>query len=254
MPEIKTINDVVAALEAILSDCIRTQNRAGYFAALYKRMTAAVSAGIANGQFEDGKRMEMLDVVFAQRYLSAYEAFGQKRTCSDSWTGTFTGCADTSLTVLQQLMLGINTHINLDLAIAAAAVAPGESIYALESDFNKINGVIASLFDDVQQCLTGVWFPMRFLKNVINKQGNAVLNFSIERARNTSWANAVLLANMNPSQQAAHIQAMDSLVRKIGDGIMHPGFWPQLILRLVRMTEYDDVARTIRLIDTTIVD
>ena len=158
-----------------------------------------------------------------------------------------------SLTVLQQLILGINTHINLDLAIAAATIAPGNQIHALHEDFNRINSVIAALFDDVQACLTEVWFPMRLLKKVINKHGDAVLNFSIGKARDTAWANAVLLANMTAAQQAAHINTMDALVRKIGEGIVQPGFWPTLLLRFVRLTEYDDVPRTIRLIDETVV-
>lgn len=253
MHSVNSIQEVVAALQLILKDCSEKKNRAGYFAALYKRMTVAVQEGIASHAFEDGNRMEQLDVVFAARYLHAYEAFGRKETCSDSWQGAFTGCGDRSLTVIQQLLLGINTHINLDLAIAAATVAPGDQIHALEKDFNRINTVIASLFDDVQQCLTEVWWPMRLLKNVINKHGDAVLNFSIARARDTAWANAVLLANMTPAQQAAHIKTMDALVRKIGDGIIHPGFWPALVLRLVRRTEYDNVPRTIRLIDETVV-
>ncbi len=46
MKEIKTIDDVIIALDFIVRDSIRTQSRAGYFAALYKRMTMAVSEGI----------------------------------------------------------------------------------------------------------------------------------------------------------------------------------------------------------------
>ena len=251
MPSPQTIQEVITALEAILTSCIQHNNRAGYFAALYKRMTVAVADGIAGNAFQDGARMEQLDVVFAGRYLAAYKAFGNQADCTQSWQGAFTGCADGSLTVIQQLLLGINTHINLDLAIAAALVAPGEKIHALEADFNRINTVIASLFDDVQQCLTEVWWPMRFLKNVINKHGDAVLNFSIQRARNVAWTNAVLLAQMTGAQQAQHIALMDQTVRRVGDGIIHPGFWPGLLLKVVRMTEYDDVGRTIRLIDTT---
>lgn len=254
MNEIKTIAEVITALDAIVQDCVSTQSRAGYFAALYKRMTMAVSEGIRKGQFEDGPRMEALDIIFAQRYLTAFNAFKRSEECSASWQDTLTGCDNRSLIVLQQLILGINTHINLDLAIAAAAVAPGDRIHALEADFNRINLLIASLVDDMQRCLEEVWFPMRFLKNVINKQGTAVLNFSIGIARKTSWANAVLLANMDAAGQAAHIKAMDAMVGEIGERIIHPGPWPSLLLRIIRFTEYEDVARTIRLIDTTVVE
>lgn len=248
-----TIAEVIAALDRIVQSCITTQNRAGYFAALYKRMTVAVSEGIVAGRFEDGPRMEALDLVFASRYLAAFAAFQANQLCSQSWQCAFSGCGNGSLTVLQQLILGINTHINLDLAVAAATVAPGKAVHALEKDFNRINGVIAALVDDVQQCLESVWFPMRWLNRIAAKPEEAVLNFSIGAARKTAWANAVLLAKMNPLQQAAHIATMDATVLKIGNAVIHPGLWPQFLLRLVRLTEYGDVARTIRLIDTTVV-
>ena len=253
MKELKTIADVILALDAIVQESARTQSRAGYFAALYKRMTMAVSIGIQKGAFEDGPRMEALDILFAQRYLTAFESFKASTECSSSWQHALTGCGNRSLIVLQHLLLGINAHVNLDLAIAAAKLAPGNAIHALEKDFNQINVLIAELIDDVQKCLEEVWFPMRLLRNVINRQGHAVLNFSMGVARKTAWTNAVLLANMNAADQAVHIKSIDVMVRNIGERISHPGLWPQMLLRIIRFTEYEDVGRTIRLIDKTVV-
>jgi hypothetical protein len=253
MKQPRTISEVVTAIDGIVRHCQQHRNRAGYFAALYKRMTMAVAEGIAAGAFDDGPRMEQLDVVFAQRYLSAWQAYQQQGECTNSWKYAFDGCLNQSLTVLQQLVLGINTHINLDLAIAAATVAPGASIHALQHDFNRINDVIASLIDDVQQFLEQVWFPMRWLKRVAATQQTNVLNFSIGAARKAAWANAVLLANMRPQQQQLHIQAMDATVHSLGRKIINPGLWSKALLQAVRATEYEDIARTIRLIDTTVV-
>jgi hypothetical protein len=213
-----------------------------------------VSDGIEKGAFEDGPRMEALDILFAQRYLTAFDAFKNSQECSSSWQHALTGCDNQSLIVLQHLLLGINAHVNLDLAIAAATLAPGNKIHALEKDFNHINVLISGLVDDVQKCLEEVWFPMRFLRDVINREGVAVLNFSMAAARKTAWANAVLLANMTAVEQAAHIKTMDALVHRVGEGISHPGFWPGLLLRIIRFTEYEDVCRTIRLVDTTVVE
>jgi len=251
---IASIADVIEALDLIVQECARTQNRAGYFAALYKRMTIAVSEGIAKGSFEDGPRMEQLDMIFAGRYLAAFDAFQRNEACSTSWHCAFTGCGNRSLVVLQQLILGINTHINLDLAIAAAQIEPGEKIAALEKDFNNINTLIASLVDDIQHCLEEVWFPMRWIDKIANKQEQAVLNFNIGIARKVAWDNAVLLAKMNATEQAAHIKGMDEMVKTIGNRIINPGLWPQLLLRIIRFSEFGDVARTIRLIDTTVVN
>ncbi|HUC80697.1 MAG TPA: DUF5995 family protein [Flavisolibacter sp.] len=253
MKELNTINDVVLSLDAIVQESVRTQSRAGYFAALYKRMTMAVSEGIQKGQFEDGPRMEALDILFAERYLAAYNAFKKNEECSSSWQYALTGCNNCSLVVLQHLLLGINAHVNLDLAIAAARLVPGDKIHALEKDFNHINVLISDLIDDVQKCLEEVWFPMRFLRDVINRQGIAVLNFSMAAARKTAWANAVLLAHMSEAEKEKHIKDMDAMVNGIGQRISHPGLWPGILLRIIRFTEYEDVVRTIRLIDTTVV-
>ncbi|MEO8117494.1 MAG: DUF5995 family protein, partial [Bacteroidota bacterium] len=140
-----TIQDIINDLTTIVLQCETSGNKAGYFAALYKRMTVAVLENINAGNFEDGPRMEKLDVVFAQRYLNAYSAYFSQQPCSLSWKNAFDASMDNSLIVLQHLLLGINTHINLDLAIAAAEVAPGNSIYAMHNDFNKINSLISSL-------------------------------------------------------------------------------------------------------------
>jgi hypothetical protein len=252
--QLQNIDDVINAITQIVQDCEVRNDRAGYFAALYRRMTIAVKEGINNGTFEDGKRMEQLDICFAQRYLSAWQCYNNRQTCSESWQFAFDSCLVESATVIQQLLLGINTHINLDLAIAAATVAPGNKINNLQNDFNHINNVIASLVDDVQQCLAEVWFPMRWLNKISNKQEKAVLNFSIDKARAVAWANAVALSKMNEDQQGVYIGEMDNMVKLIAQKILSPGWFVSLLLKMIRATEYDNVARTTKLIDTTVVN
>lgn len=254
MPAPQTIADVVTALQQIVKQCKAQRSRSGYFAALYLRMTQAVQTGIQKGMFEDGPRMEKLDVVFANRYLDAFAAYGLKQKCNSSWQWAFDGCINANLTVIQQLMLGINTHINLDLAIAAAHTCPGNGINALEKDFNRINDVIGSLVDDIQQSLEGVWPPMKLLARVAGGRQEAVLNFSIDTARKTAWANATMLAHMNAFQQPLYIDKMDAMVREVGKKIVNPGIIASFMLKQIQRSEFEDVARTIELIETTVVD
>ncbi|MEP7252593.1 MAG: DUF5995 family protein [Ginsengibacter sp.] len=251
---LNTIDDVVNAILAIVTRCEQEKSRSGYFAALYKRMTIAVKEGIAAGTFDDGQRMEKLDVIFASRYLDAYEAYSKNEACSTSWKYAFDGCVDKSLTVIQQLILGINTHINLDLAIASAITAPGNAIHDLERDFNRINDVISSLFDDVQQSLEEVWLPMKLLKRIGHTQQTDVLNFSIGAARKASWASAVILAGLDETNRNDYIKQLNDTVYRIAQKVIHPGIAASALMRIIRNTEYDDVARTINLIDTTVVN
>ncbi len=252
--QIQNIGDVIDQLDQIIEHCKTTKNRAGYFAALYKRMTVGVINGINADQFENGERMEKLDMTFAQRYLNAYGAYFSKQACSLSWQFALDACADDSLIVLQHLLLGINTHINLDLSIAAAETAPGVLIYDLQNDFNQINNLISSLVDDIQECFCEVWFPMRMLTKIAGGKQVTILNFSVDKAREASWANAILLANMDEEEKKVYIQQMDALVKTLGTKIKSPGFATHLLLETICATEYKDVARTIDLIDTTVVN
>jgi hypothetical protein len=63
-----TIDEVINQLEKIIKESIDTRSRIGFFAALYHKVTVRVKEGILKNEFEDGARMEQLDVVFANRY------------------------------------------------------------------------------------------------------------------------------------------------------------------------------------------
>ena len=75
MLNINSIDDVIAALEKIIAEAEKNNDVSGYFAVLYLKVTKKVKEGIETNQFEDGPRMEMLDVIFASRYLNAYQAW-----------------------------------------------------------------------------------------------------------------------------------------------------------------------------------
>lgn len=55
----------------MVANALEDGDRAGYFAVLYRKVTAKVKEGIAAGFFDDPGPMERLDVLFADRYLDA---------------------------------------------------------------------------------------------------------------------------------------------------------------------------------------
>ena len=62
-----SIDEVISRLDGIAEQAFVERDRLGFFAVVYRAVTAAVQRGIADGRFEDGPRMERLDVVFANR-------------------------------------------------------------------------------------------------------------------------------------------------------------------------------------------
>src|SRR5438128_1028941 len=211
-------------------------------------MTKAVKQGIADHAFTDGKRMEVLDIIFANRYLSAWDAYVNKQKCSNAWCAAFDACNKNNLIVLQHLILGINTHINLDLGIAAAEACPREKILDLKPDFEKINGVIASLMQSVQDDLSKVWPPLYFLERIANHRQEAVLNFSIDLARKASWENALALSKAEGQAKDNYIKVMDDTVLFLANRIINPGLGARLILSPVLRMESKNVSDIIDLL------
>ena len=248
MNEATTIEEVISQLDHIIEWSILNESRAGYFATLYRRMTVAVQQGIINNLFQDGKRMEQLDVGFANRYFVAWNAYTNKQPCTGAWKLTFDACENSELICLQHLILGINTHINFDLCIATAACCPGDKIFLLESDFNTINDVIATQAQLVQDTLCKVWFPLKALNDIANNQEKAVLNFSIDTARSVSWANAIALAHAGDDIKNQLIGQIDNMVIELSKKIINPGFWVGLTLKPVLLMESKDIGNIIGLL------
>jgi Family of unknown function (DUF5995) len=241
----QTLDEVIVCLDKIIQTCQQRSSRIGYFACLYRKMTIAIKDAIHSGAFEDAPRMEKLDVHFANRYLEAYTQYESREQPTTSWQTAFDAAAMDKLTVFQHLLLGINAHINLDLGIAAAKVSTRETIGQLANDFNKVNEVIGTLFSDVQTSLAKIAFPMYFIKKINPKKTGVILNFSISKARETAWANALLLSELGEDGEQQVIASTDKIVYTVAQGIQSPGKFIGLLLSWIRWTESGDVAKNI---------
>lgn len=86
----KTIDEVIAQLTMIVEWSKQNNSRMGYFAALYRKVTIQVRKGIEDGSFDDGPRMERLDVIFANRYIHACYQYQTGQTPTQSWCARLT--------------------------------------------------------------------------------------------------------------------------------------------------------------------
>lgn len=238
-----TIHEVLDGLDAIVARARRDGDRLGYFAVLYRTVTARVHDGIRQGFFDDPERMERLDVVFANRFLDAVEAHRAGEAPTQSWEAAFAASARWRPTVLQHLLVAINAHINLDLGIAAAETAPGPALAPMRRDFDRINEILGAVLADVRVTL-GAVSPWVGLADRMSGRGEELVNFSIVVARAEAWRFAVELAPLPPDQLAGPIGVRDAGVARIARAVLRPG-WLSAPLLLVRSREGFDVARTI---------
>lgn len=238
----ENIDQVIVALERIVQTSLERSEREGYFAALYLRVTRAVKQKIEDGFFDDNTRMEKLDVVFANRYLMAYEQYKNGQPCSTSWRLAFDACARWQPLVLQHLFLGMNAHIGLDLGVAAATICPGDSIQSLQNDFNKINSVLAGLVNTVQNEIKEFWLVMRVVDALLGHSDEAIAKFSIDIARDAAWKVALDYAPLtNPTPQQEFISARDVKVAAFGAKLARPGLLLATAVAAMRIFETGSV-------------
>jgi hypothetical protein len=210
LPE--TIDGVLVRLNSLLDEAIREGRRIGYFVALYERVTANVRrALIAGTVFDDNARMERLDVVFANRFIEAWEQHQAGGRPTESWAAAFEWLEDSGPLVIQHLMLGMNAHINLDLGIAAATVASTPAqLAALHADFNRINDVLARLVKMVEVQLCTICPPLSRLADLVTVE-ERLFDFGMNASRDIAWTLAEELVAAPRDQWPAIIARRDRL-------------------------------------------
>lgn len=243
---INSIDQVIALLDEIVSESERNNNPLGYFAALYRNVTIKVKEGIQTNFFEDGARMEKLDVIFAKRYLDAYYSWQKNEAVTKSWQKTFELSTNYWPIVLQHLLLGMNAHINLDLGIAAAEVSKNKNINDLENDFNKINEILSSLVNDVQNDLAEMWPTLKKILQKTKKVDDFMVDFSMELARDGAWKFAQAFSVTPENQIENFLQERDKKVAEKADLITNPGFVASFIFKIIRLGEKGSVEKRIR--------
>jgi hypothetical protein len=188
MKQATTIDEVIAILGDIITTEITDNSNLAFFPILYKKVTERIKEGIAQKEFDDNPRMERLDVIFANRYLAAYFTYKEGNKPSISWENAFEAAKNQKLLILQHLLLGINAHINLDLGIAVSeTVGPQGDLQNIHDDFNKINAILASMVDGVQEKIGRVSPFFYLLDKVADGKEDLIATFSINIARDEAW-------------------------------------------------------------------
>ncbi len=235
------IDDVLRILDGIIADTKAKSDPLGYFPALYRQVTLTVKQGIASGYFDDGSRMDRFDALFANRYLAAYDAWTSGGTPTKSWQVAFQGMRSGQLIILQDLLVGINAHINLDLGVVTGETFQGAALQNFHGDFNKINQILSTLLPKVEATVDEFSPLLGILARIGGQDAIAALNFSMDAARDDAWMHAVLLSLQPPEAWPLTVQTIDGKTTFLGRLIAQPAGLVEQAVDLIRATESKDV-------------
>ena len=238
---------VVERFDAVLAWARQNDSRLGYFAALYRGVTLNLQSALATDTFENPRATERLLILFAGRYFEALAGHFGAASVARSWQVAFASAGRWSPIVSQHLLLGINTHISLDLGIAAARTL--EEITLSRADFDRVNDVLLRMIDEVERKLAGVWPLLSLLDGLVGRLDETLVGAALLHIRAKAWTFAQELSAPGTDQNAL-IAAQDQRVAEIGSHIASPGLLLRVALSLVRLGELRSVVGIIDLLDT----
>ena len=227
----KSIKAVLDALDNIIDKTREENNCHCAFTHVYRRTTFEIQKAINDGRFEHPERMVKMDVIFANLYIDAYHSYVNTVPTSKSWTLAFNSRSE-RIAIIQHILLGMNVHINMDLAVAAATVCRGKDILDLKHDFMLINQILAELVDNVQGGLGKSSLMMRMIDLIGMKKDEWAIGAGIKMARDFAWTHAMELAIMDQNIWDTRILEIDEMVYAMGEKIRKP---PSRFLRLMLM-------------------
>jgi hypothetical protein len=237
-----SIADVVARMEAILAPLSRSDGIA-CFTRLYLAVTEGVQKRLAGSGFSDPRFLARLDIVFADLFFAAFDAFQRDPAQTPrAWLPLFEARSRHEIAPLQFALAGMNAHINRDLPVALVATCHELGIRPEKgspqhADFERVNKLLATVEAEVkQQYLTGWLGRLDRLLHRTRRIDDVVAMWNIGRARDAAWTNAEALWAIRDDAglTSDYLASLDRTAGFAGRGLLVPAdSWLQRLARLL---------------------
>ncbi len=184
------------------------QDRRSLFVGAYRSMSVSMLTAIDANEFDDSEWVNSLLTNFVEYYFHAVDAFEEPvGACPEVWRVAFDAAADDQIHPLRVLFLGINAHINYDLALCVADVMGDwneidpDRRHTRRSDYEMVDTVIRRTVDSVQDNVVAPVSPtMATLDRLLGPIDEWLFGALITGWRRDTWADAISLLTSTSSR------------------------------------------------------
>lgn len=236
------VRDRLGELETLL---VEQSDRRAVFLTVYTEMTAETMREIDSGAFTDPAWMKRYLVRFAEYYRRAFRAYdrGSFATVPDPWIVAFGTALRGDALVMQDALLGINAHINYDLALTLSDIGLDPDRPAKRADHDRINAILRRLVDVQQELLSERYAPgLSGVGDLLGELDAFTAATGLRTAREKAWRVAVVRSD---SRWFPADTYTEWLLNRTATGgaylLLHPKTSPRTmrILRDIEMDEFD---------------
>jgi Family of unknown function (DUF5995) len=238
------VHDDVAALTGRMAELLGRLTEDGdparFFLGTYLRTTRAVVSALDAGAFEDTDWVARWDVDFAGLYLDALDAHrADPAAPPEPWRLAFG--AKPGLPPEAHVLLGMNAHINYDLAqslvrmIPPADFANRDRLARRRRDHERIDGILAARVAEEDLALELAGGRRTSLDRVLAPANRVASRLFLRESRRKVWANAHALHEARlagPDAYARRLMQLEAAGAARVRDLLRPG--PVLLRLAVR--------------------
>ncbi len=224
---------VLVRMKNLLHDWEAVNDRRLIFLRCYEEMTKNVLAAIETRNFEDVTWIATLMTNFADLYFRALEAEDSGLAAPPiAWRIAFKAAHVSRTHALQNLVLGVNAHINYDLVLALSDLLASEWQQLSEEqrqiryrDYCRINDIINRTIDTVKyQVIDPLEPEIRLVDKVLGPIDDWMTELLITEWRDEVWKHAmqVIVASGQTDRQTI-IQHVEKIAIERAKDILGTG-------------------------------
>lgn len=196
--EYQSVSEITNSFKWLENYFFERDDLRGVFATAYLHITQSIGAAIEEDSFEDSTWSQKYLICFANLYRIAiynYE-IGDVELVPKSWRCAFDLAKDRDGFVIQHLLLGINAHINHDLALALHETKIDPQRDHKYKDHTNINIILERATDGLKQNVAEKYAPiLKRLDQGLGTIDDDITAFSIPKAREHAWSMAIALVS-----------------------------------------------------------
>ena len=182
------------------------------FAALYTNTTKEVRKGIAEGRFDDDVYASDLLTEFAELYRAGFVGYVDHQPIAGAWQVAFDAAKKSDdahtpgsprpddILSLQHVALGVNAHVNHDLAHAVATVTlEGGPLSSRKHDYNVVRSILEEIVTESFDLVIADYAPKLGMTPAALRAGLAdVFLVWLLTGREKAWLDGLLLLEGGP--------------------------------------------------------
>lgn len=192
----QSVSEVIENFKWLENYFLKHDDLRGVFATAYLHITQSIGAAIVEETFQNNLWSREYLVCFANLYRKAlldYEK-GNANQVPKSWKIAFNLAKNDEGYIIQHLLLGINAHINHDLALALHEVSIEPHREEKYQDHTDINIILEKATDGLKRNVAEKYAPiLKRLDHAFGTIDDDITAFSIPKAREHAWSMAIAL-------------------------------------------------------------